>query len=179
AGDTVVARYFAPGAAPQRTGSTASVPTTGFGAGPNAFTYMTLPASATYYNSFLFNATGGVAGLDPNIGTTIVDGELPTCGTTTNSLGNTVSTGQNCAWPSNMTSRNYFRGPGWYNINLAIRKMFPITERYRLQFSSQFYHPVKPLYFSVETGRLADLGKFFGPANPNTEANCGGASPDY
>jgi len=179
AGDTVVARYFAPGAAPQRTGSTASVPTTGFGAGPNAFTYMTLPASATYYNSFLFNATGGVAGLDPNIGTTIVDGELPTCGTTTNSLGNTVSTGQNCAWPSNMTSRNYFRGPGWYNINLAIRKMFPITERYRLQFSSEFYNLLNHSNYYVQSGSFADMGNVCATANPIAQANCGGASPDY
>ena len=177
AGDTIFGRYFAPGGAPPRTGSTSSVPTTGYGEGPNAYTYMTLPASATYYNQFLFNATGGVAGLDA--GTTIIDGDLPTCGTTTNSLGDTVSTGQNCRWPSNMTHRNYFRGPGWYNINLAIRKMFPITEKYKLQFSSEFYNLLNHSNYYVQSGSFADMGNTCATSDPIAQANCGGASPNY
>jgi hypothetical protein len=175
-GDTVVARYFAPGGAPPRTGSTASVPTTGYGEGPNAFTYMTLPASSTYYNQLIFDATGGVAGIGD---TTIVDGELPTCGVTTNA-GNTVSTGQSCTWPSNMTGRNYFRGPGWYNINLAIRKTFPVTERYKLQFSSEFYNLLNHSNYYVQSGSFADMGNTCATNNPNVIANLNGcSSPDY
>jgi len=88
-------------------------------AGVNTFNYLTLAPSASYAEPL----TGfrGVA----------------TCDMTTNGAGDTVSTGTNCKWPSNMTARNAFRGPGAYNINLAIRKQFAVTERYKLQFSTE------------------------------------------
>ncbi len=102
---------------------------------PNTFTYIKLvPASASYF--------------DPLVGS----GELPTCNMVTNGAGNLVSTGQNCHWPANMTHRNAFRAPGWYNFNMAIRKTFQITERYGLQFSGEAYNLLNHSNYYVQSG---------------------------
>ena len=142
-GDTVSARYqFAPGTSVPRTGSTSTVATNEF-AGANSFNYLSLPvipASAVYF--------------DPLVGS----GELPTCDTTTNGAGDLVSTGQNCKWPSNMVGRNSFRGPGSYNINIALRKAFPITERVNLQFSGEFYNLLNHSNYYVQGGATNDVG---------------------
>lgn len=134
-GDTVGARYFVPGGA--------KIPVSGnsnnVGAvGANAYTFSTLPVSPTY--------------TDPLVGS----GELPTCDTVVNGAGDQVSTGQHCHWPSNMTARNYFRGPGMYNINMGITKMFPVTEHVKLQFRSEFYNLLNHSNYYVQTGAAAD-----------------------
>ena len=140
-GDTVSARYFIPsGTNIPFKGTTASVPATGDFAGANTFTYLTLPISATY--------------ADPLVGS----GELPTCDMVTNGAGNLVSTGQNCHWPTNMTRRNAFRGPGWYNIDFAIGKNFPITERFKLQFRSEFFNLLNHSNYFVQAGGTQDIG---------------------
>jgi hypothetical protein len=135
-GDTVAARYFAP--------SGATVPLSGNAGnvgevGPNAFTYLTLPVSPTY--------------TDPLVGS----GELPTCDMTTNAAGNQVSLGTNCHWPSSMTRRNAFRGPGVYFVNLAIGKTFPITERFKVNFRSEFYNLFNHSNYYVQSGATADV----------------------
>ena len=40
-------------------------------------------------------------------------------------------------WPSTMTARNSFRGPGAWNIDAALTKDFAITERVNLQFRAE------------------------------------------
>jgi len=40
-------------------------------------------------------------------------------------------------FPSNMTSRNEFRGPGAWNMDAAVQKDFKITERFGLQFRAE------------------------------------------
>jgi hypothetical protein len=135
-GDTVAARYFAPsGATIPRTGNSGNVGTVG----PNAYTYLTLPVSPTY--------------LDPLVGS----GELPTCDMVTNAAGNLVSTGQNCHWPSNMTGRNSFQAPGLYFVNLAIGKTFPINERFKVNFRSEFYNLFNHSNYYVQSGASADV----------------------
>jgi hypothetical protein len=134
-GDTVAARYFVPAGA--------KIPVSGNSnnvgeVGANAYTFSTLPVSPTY--------------TDPLVGS----GELPTCDMVVNEAGNQVSTGQHCQWPSNMTARNYFRGPGVYNINLGITKTFPLTERFKLQFRSEFYNLFNHSNYYVQTGAAAD-----------------------
>lgn len=139
-GDTVSARYFIPaGATIPRTGST-NVPATGGFAGLNTFKYFELPPSATY--------------ADPLVGS----GELPTCDMVTNGAGNQVSTGKNCKFPSNMTGRNQFTGPGVYNINAQVSKTFPITERVHLQFRSEFYNLLNHSNYYVQGGSTNDVG---------------------
>jgi hypothetical protein len=45
--------------------------------------------------------------------------------------------------------RNAFYGPGFWNVNLAIYKNFPVKEELRVQFRSEFFnvfnHPVMQL----------------------------------
>ncbi|MBV9574801.1 MAG: TonB-dependent receptor [Acidobacteriales bacterium] len=143
-GDTVFARYFIPqGTTIPLTGSTAT--NAGNYLAPDQFAYMRLPASATYFNPLL--ASAGV-----------IDGEVPTCDTTINSLGDPVSTGQNCQWPANMTRRNAFRGPGVYNINLAISKTFPITERFRIQFRGEAYNLLNHSNYYIQSAPNQDAG---------------------
>jgi hypothetical protein len=134
-GDTVAARYIVPaGANIPLTGTTAN----NTSLGGNTFAYLTLPASPAY--------------IDPLVGS----GELPTCNMVTNAAGNLVSTGQNCQWPANMSHRNAFGGPGWYNIDAAIGKTFPIGERFKLQFRSEFYNMLNHSNYFVQSGGSAD-----------------------
>ncbi len=42
-------------------------------------------------------------------------------------------------YPSNMTARNAFRGPGAWSFDVSVAKEFPITERVRLQFRAEGY----------------------------------------
>src|SRR5258708_2252121 len=159
-GDVAFARYqIAPGNTIRYTGNANNVPAGNEGAvdftGVNTFNYLTLAPPSTYQ--------------EPLTGS----GELPTCDMTTNTAGNTVSTGANCKWPSNMTGRNAFRGPGAYNINLAIRKQFAVTERYKLQFSTEFYNLLNHSNYYVQAGGGQDLGNFAPPSQTIIDPNTG------
>jgi hypothetical protein len=160
--DTAFARYFVPaGANISYKGTTATTATTATGT-PNTYAYIVLPPSDTYYNQMIANLTGGLS--SPTV---VVDSELPTCGTTTNSLGHLISTGQNCAWPANMTRRNAFTAPGVYNINMALGKSFPVTERVSLQFRAEFYNLLNHSNYYVEPGGTQDTGDTFCSATLN------------
>ena len=139
--DTIASRYI-PSAAFDLGGSTSTSNPTA----PNTFVYSNLPGSNTY--------------TDPLVGS----GELPTCDMVTNAAGHLVSTGQNCHYPSNMTGRNTFRQPGWYNINFSIGKYFPINERFKLQYRAEFYNALNHSNYYVQTSQ-ADAG-FFGSNVP-------------
>lgn len=39
-----------------------------------------------------------------------------------------------------MTKRNAFRGPGFWNVDLALYKEFFFGEKYRLQLRGEFYN---------------------------------------
>ena len=150
-GDTAFARFQIPaGETIQYSGNSNNVPAGNEGAvdfsGPNNYNYLTLPSIPLDQMYF-----------EPLTGS----GELPTCDTTTNDLGHTISTGTNCQWPSNMVRRNAFRAPGVYNINLAIRKDFALTERFKLQFSSEFYNLLNHSNYYVVAGGTQDFGNFF------------------
>jgi hypothetical protein len=168
--DTAFARYFVPSGGISYTGTTATNLNTYTGT-VNTYAYLALPPSATYFNPMIFNLTGAGA---PG---TVYAGELPSCGTTTNSLGNTVSTGQNCVWPANMTRRNAFTAPGVYNINMAIGKTFPITERYKMQFRAEFYNLLNHSNYYVQAGGNQDAGNTFCSGNLTLNpGGCGGTS---
>lgn len=164
-GDTAFARFqIVPGTTIHYTGNASNVPAGVEGSvdfsGPNIYNYLSLPTVApdgtTLADTTYFEPLTG-------------SGELPTCDTTTNAAGNTVSTGTNCKWPSNMTRRNAFRAPGVYNINLAIRKQFPLTERFKLQFSTEFYNLLNHSNYYVEAGGTQDFGNFANSPTPNFE----------
>jgi len=145
--DTAFARYFVPAGGISYHGTSAT--TLGNLTGVNTYSYLALPSSATYVNPLLMSLAG------------IPASELPTCGTTTNSLGHTISTGQNCQWPANMTHRNAFTAPGVYNINLAAGKTFSITERVKLQFRGEFYNLLNHSNYYVQAGGNQDAGNNF------------------
>ena len=150
--DTIASRYI-PSAEFVLTGtSSTSSPTA-----PNTFAYLNLPGSLTY--------------TDPLVGS----GELPTCDMSTNAAGHLVSLGTNCHYPANMTGRNTFRQPGWYNINLAIAKYFPINERFKLQFRTEFYNALNHSNYYVQTSQ-ADAG-FFGSNTPFAIVGKKGVNP--
>ena len=43
-------------------------------------------------------------------------------------------------YPANMTERNSFRGPGFWNVDMGFYKNINLTERYRLQFRGELYN---------------------------------------
>jgi hypothetical protein len=43
-------------------------------------------------------------------------------------------------YPSNMTARNNFRRPGFWNLDGGLYKNLNLTERYSLQFRAEFYN---------------------------------------
>jgi len=52
-------------------------------------------------------------------------------------------------FPSNMTGRNTFRGPGNYNLDLGMYKNFKVTERYNLQFRGEMYNTLNHANMSL------------------------------
>jgi len=106
--------------------------------GPNTFTYLTVPAALTY--------------LDPGLN----ESEIPTC------------TSSGCAFPSNMTSRNYFRQPGFWNSNLGVFKNFKVTERVKMQFRAEFYNLFNHSNYYVQTGALNNVSGFGADAYATT-----------
>lgn len=43
-------------------------------------------------------------------------------------------------FPANMTGRNFFRGPGQWNLDVGINKTTKITERFKLQYRAEFFN---------------------------------------
>jgi hypothetical protein len=128
-------------AATSGNGSASSTPV-----GPNTYNWFTLPANAYPV---------GTSYADPITGT----GEFPTC---------TGALGQGCKWPSNMTGRNSFRGPGAWSADLGIYKHFKVTERVGLQVRGEMYnlfnhHPY------VLVGSNNDISNFTAGQTPVTQ----------
>ncbi len=48
--------------------------------------------------------------------------------------------GEFSPFPSNMTARNAFRGPGFWNVDGGIYKNLSFSERYSMQFRAEFYN---------------------------------------
>jgi Carboxypeptidase regulatory-like domain len=102
---------------------------------------------------------------DPITGT----GEFPTC---------TDALYTGCAWPTNMSRRNAFRGPGTYNIDLGIVKNFKVTERQGLQFRTELFNAFNhPVLYPVLNGNndvsvgptiQAKYGTYNGTTQPNS-----------
>ncbi len=97
--------------------------------GPNNFQYLSLPLAATSYSA---TAPGGL-----NTGF----GNVPSC-----------SSPGVCAFPANMTGRNSFQAPGTWNMNMGIYKNFKLTERFNMQFRSEWFNLFNHSNYYVQVG---------------------------
>jgi outer membrane receptor protein involved in Fe transport len=57
-------------------------------------------------------------------------------------------------FPSNMTARNEFRGPGAWSFDLALSKNFYLTERFSLEFRAEGYDIFNHVNMYVVTGSI-------------------------
>jgi len=105
--------------------------------GINTFAYQTIPAPLVYGSTL-----GG-------------NSDLPTCATDPTTG---LSLGTNCSFPANMTGRNQFRQPGYWNTNFGIYKTFKVTEKYALQFRAEMYNAFNHSNYYVQTGNLDNIG---------------------
>ncbi|MDP9170306.1 MAG: TonB-dependent receptor, partial [Acidobacteriota bacterium] len=75
----------------------------------------------------------------------------------------------NSAWPANMSHRNAFRGPGWWDLDLGISRDTRITERFSLQIRAEAFNLLNHANLYTE-GLTADVGA------ANTVEACYGCS---
>jgi hypothetical protein len=93
--------------------------------------------------------TGNPADLNPLTGTSDFG---PSC--TTPGSGAVAP----CLYPSTMTGRNAFRGPGWWNFTLAAYKDLKFTERLHLQLRAEAFNILNHHNFYV-LGTTADVAQ--------------------
>lgn len=62
-------------------------------------------------------------------------------------------------YPSNMTRRNAFRGPGAWNLDMALSKKFTLTERIGMEFRAEGYDILNHHNYYVNTSTLAYAGQ--------------------
>ncbi|HZU44972.1 MAG TPA: TonB-dependent receptor [Terriglobales bacterium] len=144
-------RYI-PSAPVGTTGSTST--SAGNSLGPNVFNYQTLALPIAYVTTL---ADGTVTGTS----------EFPTC---------TTFGGGGCTFPADMTRRNQFRQPGFWNMNLGIYKNFKLTERFGLQFRSEFYNLFNHSNYYVQTGSGNAISGILSDVIATPQAACGGNS---
>jgi hypothetical protein len=63
-------------------------------------------------------------------------------------------------FPAAQTARNAFRGPGLWKVDMGIYKMFTLSERFKLQFRSEFYNIFNHANLYAQTGD-SDIGSGF------------------
>ncbi len=111
------------------------------------FTYYDSTNDATGYNVARYTPVGtvgnrlfksipsGVTGQGSN---TYIIGQLPAANSWSNpALGGISDWGP---WPSNMTRRNSFRGPGYWDYDMDVSKTFPIHESLNLEFRAEAFN---------------------------------------
>jgi hypothetical protein len=100
--------------------------------GYNVARYTTLqPIVQRKFNAIPRGATGGGSNL-------YTIGNLPAADSWSNAnLGGISDWGP---WPTYMTARNSFRGPGFWNFDAALSKTFPIHENLNLEFRAEGFN---------------------------------------
>lgn len=109
------------------------------------FAYYDSTNNASGYNVARYTPAGGVvpkrsftsipSGVDGGGANAYVIGTLPAASSWGNP--NLLGISDWGPWPANMTARNAFRGPGAWNLDAAVQKTFPITERFNLVFRAE------------------------------------------
>jgi len=119
--------YIPPGPINQHGGASNSTATA-----PNVFTYLNLPIDPT-------------TGIPANAGDALA---VPNCAQ--------LDHGE-CVYSTSglpQGHRNAYSGPSFWNINFVIAKNFKLTERFNLQFRSEFYNAFNHSNFYIQTANL-------------------------
>lgn len=76
--------------------------------------------------------------------------------------------------------RNQFRGPGYFNTDLSLRKAFKLSERFRLSIGANAYNILNHPNFGNPNGAVdgGALGSYFTTVNPPTSALGSGLGGD-
>ena len=114
-------------------------------AGPNLFNYLPLPQD-TNPNSNTFGLPLGT-GNALQVPTQALDGACP----------NGYTGPGNVAFTCNqqpVAHRNAYYGPGYWNMDFVVAKMFKLTERFNLQFRSEFYNAFNHHNLYINAGGL-------------------------
>ena len=75
-------------------------------------------------------------------------------------------------YPSTMTARNAFRGPGAYNLNVSVSKTFPIHERLNLELRAEGFDVTNHHNLYIQESQLDAAN--YGGGNPQVIASKGG-----
>ncbi|MCI0701411.1 MAG: hypothetical protein L0241_10055, partial [Planctomycetia bacterium] len=67
--------------------------------------------------------------------------------------------------------RNMFTGPGYWNVDLGVTKVFPITERINLQFRAEFFNAFNHANFDNPLTSTDGTTSLFGNLSVATDAN--------
>jgi hypothetical protein len=68
-------------------------------------------------------------------------------------------------------SRNIFRSPNYYNVDLSVSKLWKFKERYSAQFRAEFFNLFNRPDFSIPAAIDPNVG-------PNGQFGCSCATPD-
>jgi hypothetical protein len=111
------------------------------------FTYFDSSNNATGYNIARYTPVGSVgqrlfksipSGVSGGGDNTYTIGQLPAANSWSNpALGGISDWGP---WPANMTRRNSFRGPGYWDYDMDVSKTFPIHENLNLEFRAEAFN---------------------------------------
>src|SRR5207302_2723037 len=75
--------------------------------------------------------------------------------------------------------RNQFIGPGYFNTDMSLRKVFRLTERFRFSVGANAYNLLNHPNFGAPGARLSgNLGVFTTTVNPPTSALGSGLGGD-
>ncbi len=75
-------------------------------------------------------------------------------------------------YPSTMTARNVFRGPGAYNLNVSVSKTFPLYERFNLELRAEGFDVTNHHNLYIQESQLDAAN--YPDANPEVIASTGG-----
>ncbi len=83
-------------------------------------------------------------------------------------------------FPADMTTRNEFRAPGFWNLDLAVSKTFAFTERFKLKFSGEFFNAMNHanMYVEAASNDMSGTGAGQPPAIIQSCKGCTGLAAD-
>ena len=79
-------------------------------------------------------------------------------------------------YPSTMTARNSFRGPGAYNLNVSLSKTFPVHEKLNVELRAEGFNVTNHHNLYIQGAQLDSANFGGGTGNPQIFASKGGVA---